>query len=82
MPPYVLLLALLGAAYGAIFYAWQGKSLKDSAYYVGASLVGMIIGQIAGHFLGFDVFMIGPLHLLEASLVAWITLFAARWLHL
>lgn len=82
MSPYFLLSILLGGVYGALFYMWQGKTLADMAYYVLASIVGFGLGQVAFQLLGWGLVIIGPLHLIEASLSAIVALGVARWLRL
>lgn len=80
MPPYLLLSLILGAIYGTIFHVWRGKTFKDLAIFMVAGMVGFIIGQALGNLFGFQVFLIGPLHIIEATVTSWITLFVAQWL--
>jgi len=82
MSPYFLLSILLGGAYGTAFHIWQGKSVKDVAYYIGAGVIGFGLGQAIANFFAWKLFLIGPIHLLEASLVSWLALFVARWLRI
>jgi len=80
MSPYFLLSILIGGAYGAAFHTWQGKSSKDIFYYSFAGIVGFSLGQVIASFLGWQIFLIGPLRIVEASLCCWLVLFIARWL--
>lgn len=80
MPPHLLLSLLLGAIYGTIFYLWRGKTLKDLLIYGAAAILGFIFGQALGNLLSLDIFLIGPLHVLEATVVSWASLFLAQWL--
>jgi len=80
MSPYVMLAVLIGAVYGAIFHIWRGKRLKDLVYYVVAGVLGFGLGQTIGAVLGWRLFLIGPLHIIEGSMVGWLALFLARWL--
>ena len=80
MPPYLLLSLILGAIYGAVFYLWRGKGFKDLAIYLIAAIIGFIIGQALGNLLGLGIFLIGPLHIIEATIVSWVGLFVAQWL--
>lgn len=82
MSPYFLLSFLIGGVYGAIFHLWRGKSPVDVIYYFVAGVIGFGIGQSVAAFLGWSFFLIGPLHIIEASLCAWASLFLARWLRL
>jgi hypothetical protein len=82
MPPYLLLLLLLGATYGVLFHLWRGKHLRDLIIYVLTGIIGVSLGHAAGNLLGLDSLMIGPLHLIEASLAGWFCLFVMHWLRL
>jgi hypothetical protein len=82
MPPYLLLLLLLGATYGVFFHLWRGKLLRDLVIYILTGAIGIILGHTVGDLLGFSSLMIGPLHLIEASLVGWFSLFLIHWLRL
>lgn len=80
MPPYLLLTILLGGAYGALFHLWRGKNIRELIIYFLTGIIGFGIGQAAGNVLGLDVFLIGPLHILEASVMSWVSLFLMQWL--
>lgn len=80
MPPYLLLAVLLGAVYGVLFHLWRGKTFRDLATFLGIGVVGFALGQGVGILLGFDQWLIGPLHVVEASLLSWGSLFLVQWL--
>jgi len=80
MPPYLLLSLILGGIYGTIFHLWRGKSVKDLVIYLITGIIGFIIGQALGNLLGLRIFLIGPLHIIEATVISWISLFVAQWL--
>ena len=80
MPPSLLLSFLLGAVYGTIFHLWRGKTFQDLVIYFVTGIVGFIFGQIIGNLLGLEVFIIGPLHMAEATIMSWISLFVMQWL--
>ncbi|HHJ06427.1 MAG TPA: hypothetical protein ENK24_02895 [Anaerolineae bacterium] len=80
MSPYILLIFLIGGAYGAAFHIWQGKSAKELFYYLPAGIIGFVLGQIVASYFNWQLYQIGPLHIIEASIGAWSTLFIARWL--
>lgn len=80
MSPFFFLSVLIGGAYGALFHTWQGKNVKDVVYYLIAGVIGFVAGQILANLLGWSLWMIGPLHVIEASLCCWLVLFIARWL--
>ncbi len=80
MPPYLLLAVLLGAVYGVLFHLWRGRTFRDLATFLGIGVVGFALGQGVGILLGFDQWLIGPLHVVEASLLSWGSLFLVQWL--
>jgi uncharacterized membrane protein YeaQ/YmgE (transglycosylase-associated protein family) len=80
IPPYLLLLLILGAIYGIMFHLWRGKTFKDLAIYLVAGIIGFIIGQAIGNLLGLQFFSIGPLHIVAGTLLSWLSLFVAQWL--
>jgi uncharacterized membrane protein YfcA len=80
MPPYLLFSALVGAIYGTLFHLWRGTNLKDLPIYLAAGIVGFGLGQALGDFIGLDILMIGEIHILEATIVSWGSLFLVHWL--
>ncbi len=80
MPPYLLLSVLLGGMYGVLFHLWQGKTIRDLVIYFLTGIIGFILGQVLSNLLGFNLFLIGPLHVVEASLASVLLLFLMKWL--
>ncbi|GAB4419856.1 MAG: hypothetical protein Fur0044_16420 [Anaerolineae bacterium] len=80
MAPYLLLSLLLGGAYGALFHLWRGKNIRELVIYFLTGIIGFGIGQAVGNVLGLNVFLIGPLHIVEASVMSWVCLFVMQWL--
>ncbi len=80
MPPRLLLSFLMAGMYGALFHVWRGRSFRELPLYLIAALLGFVLGDLAGDAIGLDIFMIGPTHIIEASLGSWGMLFIARWL--
>lgn len=80
MPPYILLSLLLGATYGTLFHLWRGKTVRDLVIYFLTGIIGFGLGQGVGNLLGLELFLIGPLHVVEATIVSWISLFVIQWL--
>lgn len=80
MPPYLLLSFVLGAMYGLLFHLWRGKSFQDLAIYFITGIVGFAMGQVLGNLIGLDIFLIGPLHIAEATFMSWVNLFIIQWL--
>lgn len=71
---------LLASGYAAIFHLIYGGSLRRIVLYLAAAWVGFGLGQFAGDFLNLEWFKVGKIHLLAASVGAWLLLLAARWL--
>jgi len=80
MAPAWLLSLLIAGVYGALFHLWRGRSFRELLLYLTASVVGFGLGQMIGSIIGLSLFMIGPLHIVEASLGSWALLFIAKWL--
>jgi hypothetical protein len=80
MPPYLLLSILLGGSYGALFHLWQGKTMRDLVIYFLTGIIGFGLGQGLGNLLGLDIFLIGPLHIVEATGLSWLSLLVMKWL--
>lgn len=80
MPPYVLLSFLLGGVYGTLFHVWRGKTFREFIIYFLTGIIGFGAGQLAGHLLGLEFFLLGPIHIVLATIVSWISLFLIRWL--
>ncbi|MBN1994843.1 MAG: hypothetical protein JW953_19250 [Anaerolineae bacterium] len=80
MPPYFLLSALIGAIYGTLFHLWRGKTALDLPVYLLTGVIGFGLGQILGDVLGVDLLLLGPIHVVEATLVGWGCLFLIYWL--
>jgi hypothetical protein len=80
MPPYLLLSFLIGAIYGALFHLWRGEKPRDLAIFFLAGVIGFGVGQALGNLIGLNMVLIGPIHLVEATLISWVGLFLAYWL--
>jgi len=70
----------LVAIYGGIFHAIFGGPVRRLLIYLIAAGVGFAIGQLAGDFLNFELLKLGKVHLVSASICAWIMLFLIWWL--
>lgn len=80
MSPALLLSALIVGIYAALFHLWRGRAFHELPLYLIASGLGFGLGQLAGNVIGIDFFLVGPIHIIEASLGSWVSLFIARWL--
>jgi len=80
MAPSTLLSILLGGAYGTLFHIWQGDKFKDLLFYLLSGVIGFSLGQRIAAYLDLQLYVIGTLHIIEASIICWIVLFLAHWL--
>ena len=80
MSPALLLSSLIAGIYGTLFHLWRGRTFRELPLYLVAAVLGFVLGEMAGDAIGLDIFMIGPTHIIEASLGSWGMLFIARWL--
>ena len=71
---------LLATAYGAAFHLIIGGRPRKILLYILAAWVGFTIGQFVGDVIGVDVFQLGAINLLSASLGAWIALILSWFL--
>ncbi len=78
--PSLVFSALLASLYGAVFHFIWGKSWRDLGLYWLAAVVGFAVGQMAFGLVGFSVYMIGEVRVVESTIVSWLCLFVARWL--
>ncbi|MCC6168130.1 MAG: hypothetical protein IT329_12965 [Caldilineaceae bacterium] len=78
IPPALLLSALLCIAYASLLHLWGGRSLRDLLIYAAAAAGGFAVGQLIGMLLQLPLPRIGQVHVVEASIFAWLALIGAR----
>jgi hypothetical protein len=78
LPPWLALSALITAAYAALFHLWGGRTLGDLPVYWLAAGVGFALGQSLGLFLQAPLPQLGEIHVIEASVLAWVAMVGAR----
>jgi hypothetical protein len=76
----VVLGVLLASIYGAAFHLLFGGPIKRIVLYLFAAWLGFFIGQFVGDFLNLELLKIGKIHLVSASVGAWVALFLTSWL--
>ena len=77
----VVLGLFLATAYGAIFHLIMGGPPRKIALYVISSWIGFMVGHFVGLWLGFDLFQLGTIYLLTASIGAWLAIIASWFLN-
>ncbi|MCB0191564.1 MAG: hypothetical protein KDJ65_06425 [Anaerolineae bacterium] len=80
MQPFILLSLLLGGVFGTLFHLWRGKSMRDLILYLLAGIIGFVLGQSIAMIMGFEMWLIGSLHIVEATIASWGGLFLVDWL--
>lgn len=71
---------LLASVYGALFHVIFGGPLKMVIIYVIAAWIGFLIGQFVGDLINFEFLKLGKIHLVSASIGAWLALLSTWWL--
>jgi hypothetical protein len=79
-PPALIVSLVLASAYAAAFQLWQGRSVRDLIFFWLAAVVGFAAGQVVGQLLDLIPWTIGQVHIVEATLLAFLFLIIARWL--
>ncbi len=76
--PSVVFSFILATLYGAAFHLLSGGDARRLALFLLAAWLGFGLGQGFGEAVNFTVFDIGPLHVLPATVGAWLALVMAR----
>lgn len=71
---------IVATLYGAAFHVVSGGDARRLALFLLASWLGFALGHSAGELLGVTLLDIGPLHMLSATVGAWLALVVARLL--
>jgi len=82
LSPALALSLTLATLYAALFHLWKGEAGSELALYWLASVIGFGLGQLGGLHSPFPSLLIGKLHVVEATLGAWLLLFVVKWLKL
>jgi uncharacterized membrane-anchored protein len=78
--PALLSALVLASVYAVVFHLWRGRGLRDLVFFWLAAIVGFAAGHLAGHILDINPWTIGQIHIVEATIVAFLFLIMARWL--
>jgi hypothetical protein len=81
LSPSIAFSVMLSSLYGAVFHFIWGKRWRDLALYWLVAVVGFGIGHALSSFVGFSIYMIGVVRVVEGTVVSWVCLFVARWLN-
>jgi len=76
--PAVVLSVLIASTCAALFFVWQGKTLRNFVVYWVAGVLGFLAGQWIAIALGSRILLIGQIHPLEGFLVCVGALFLVK----
>lgn len=71
---------VLATLYGAAFHFISGGDARRLALFLLSAWLGFALGHAFGELVNFDAMNIGPLHMLTATIGAWLALVVARLL--
>jgi hypothetical protein len=77
--PALTLSLILGALYGALFHLLWGRSARGLLRALLVGVGGFLVGEAGARVLRFDWWMVGDVHAVLASLVAWSGLVIDHW---
>jgi hypothetical protein len=80
MPPWLIWVPLLALVNLFVFLAIRGRWGRIAWALAVASVVGVVIGDLVGGAIGFDLLRIGDMHVLAASVVAQLFMLAVTLL--
>jgi hypothetical protein len=78
--PGLALSVLLATAIGAAFHLWRGGGYGMLVRYLLAAWGGFALGQLAGWLGGWELAMVGQVHMLEGTLGSGLVLVIVHWL--
>jgi uncharacterized membrane protein YeaQ/YmgE (transglycosylase-associated protein family) len=76
--PSIVFSFILATLYGAAFHVISGGDARRLALFLLAAWLGFALGQTLGETFGMSLMDIGPLHILPATVGAWLALVVAR----
>lgn len=76
--PALVLGSLFCVGYAALLHLWVGRNLRDLLLTLLMAALGFGFGQAIGLFTQMPLLQMGQLHLLEASVGAWLLMVVAR----
>jgi hypothetical protein len=76
--PSVVFSFILATLYGAAFHLVSGGDARRLALFLLAAWLGFALGHSLGEVVGMTLLDIGPLHMLTATIGAWLALVVAR----
>jgi len=78
--PGLALAVILATTYGAAFHLWRGGGYGMLVRYLLAAWGGFVLGQLVGWLGGWELAMVGQVHVLEGTLGSGVLLVIIHWL--
>ncbi|MBX3011284.1 MAG: hypothetical protein KF832_07240 [Caldilineaceae bacterium] len=78
VPPALVLGTMLCLGYAALLHLWLGRNLRDLIMMLVMAAIGFGFGQVMGALTNLPILQIGQLHVVEASVGAWLLMAIAR----
>ena len=78
--PVFLFGSTLATFWAAIFHLLLGRGWADLILYWFIGLIGFAVGQAMADALSLHWFLVGQVHIVEATFGCWIAMLVARWL--
>ncbi len=82
LSPGIIVSVLLATLCGAAFHTWRGGGYTRLLFYLLAAWAGFALGQVAAWLSGWQLLMIGQVHLLEGLLGCLLLLVLTSWVKL
>ena len=76
LSPAVVVAFVIASLYGWMFFLFFGKGWLRLGLYWLVGVVGFAVGQWLGNLVGLALFNVGPVNLVEGTVVSWVSLFA------
>ncbi len=82
LAPSIVFTLVLASLYGLLFYLVFGRGWARLGLYWLVGILGFVLGNWLGGIIGLSLLTIGPVNVVEGTLVCWAGLFVARaWHH-
>lgn len=80
LSPALLLGILISLGHASLYHLWGGRTLRDLLVCCVVAGIGFAVGQFFGDLWSTDLVQIGQIHVLAASVGAWVALLGMHYL--
>lgn len=78
--PTITFAFIIATLYGSLFHLIRGGDVRRLAIYMLAGWLGFLLGQMVGMMTNFSLLNIGPIHMISATVGAFIALFFTQFI--